>query len=381
MLKTKTEIDFSHPERTMVALACCAMLACQRQPEAPPVQSAPTVIAPIRVNHSQTPDVSSVSTTIAPQVTSQEAEPGVLVTARGDLNGDGTEEEVRLFSNGILHVGAGRLNGTTRIEGFHAPEPSTSSDRMPRIQIVDIDRRDSFREVMVTQFVDDEDPPPVVSFWTYREGSLRSMLSPRGGPQQMIGTGLNLSGNGVITIETSQCVRDADPQHQRNGLRERTIHRLVLTDGTYTHSDLMDSVTRTRTPADCAQMACPVVRVGRQERAVGEILRNLRGTSAETWQRLRIDPADAGEDGWLPLALSEEKREITHLDAIHVVADGQVVQAEGCASESLRASCVEGGDRMTLRSGDVVRFRFHVGHPQELVVWARGYYDSLGPGE
>jgi hypothetical protein len=302
----------------------------------------------------------------------------VVATARGDLDNDGVEDVVQLLSNGVLQV-EGAPRSMARIAGFRAPDSSTLPDRAPHIAIVDIDRRDVYREVLVTRFVDDEDPPPIISFWALRERQLRSMLDRNSRGQEIVGSALQIPGDGTVAFARSQCVRDRDETSGAPGIREHVSYRYVLADGSYPRSDLVESVSRTRAPADCIESACPLVRIEASGRAVGEVLRNLRGAGSEAWQRLRLDSSDVDADGVLRIEVVELKREVTQLDAIHVVADGRRISAQSCARERTLPMCEDDASRLTLQRGDSLHLEFHVGRVEHLELWARGYYDPLGP--
>jgi len=111
-----------------------------------------------------------------------------VATATGDLDRDGQAETVQLWSNGELRVYQGDFEITDEY-GHHAgllrqefsPQDLHVVD-LVEIDIVNIDRRDDQREVMVRlgPETDFYEASPQYSFWVYRDRRLMPMLARAG---------------------------------------------------------------------------------------------------------------------------------------------------------------------------------------------------------
>lgn len=310
--------------------------------------------------------------------------PRVLAETTGDLDGDGVVETVRLSSDGRMRVYHGARE---RLDAYGSPaaalspfEPDDYAQGTPALSVVDIDRGDRQRELMMLEAHGDEDPEGEFSFWVYREGRLWPMLRLVSTDARSVtlphGRRPTIAGDGTVRAVYQRCVRDADPSGRRTGISERVAVRLVLTDGVLPRAELMENIATSRRSSHCIQAACPVVRVGEHERAVGEILRDLRGESMERWQPLRLPTSEVDPEGYLTVTLREERRELTRLDGVYLEADGRRVEPEGCEGGA-RPWCAADGARATLSPGQSLRLRFRVGGARRLTLWAAGYYLPL----
>jgi hypothetical protein len=371
-----------------LSLLALALLACAARAAAPPATptvstvTAPPVAVPCVETARPTPPVTRAPT--APPEPPY-TPPRELASTRGDLDVDGTIETIKLYSDGGLRVFHGDQELTDangNIAGMLVPfELDTLSNGAPRLEVVDIDRSDRQRELMIMESHGDEDPDGEFSFWVYRERRFWSMLRRVSYEQRAVamhqGARPVIAGDGTVVVRRDHCVRDADAERHIPGLSERSTFRYVLTDGVMPRAELMENLRTERFTSQCIMAACPVVRVGAGAEAVGEILRDLRGASLERWQPLTIPASRVDTDGWLTVTLREEKHEVTHVDGVYLDVDGVRVEPEGCASNDAPAWCVADGARTTLPPGQSIRMRFRVGAAREVTLWATGYYDPL----
>lgn len=141
--------------------------------------------------------------------------------------------------------------------------------------------------------------------------------------------------------------------------------------------------------ASVTAVACPFVYLRRGEGWAyqGEILRELRRPSLEGAQTLALEldaqscPSRAGQ-ARVRVELAEEKREITHLDAVALeLADGRRVLPDACEAGGALAFCRRDGVRAVLEQGDTLELSFTI-EPDDcegrVRLWASGYYV---PGE
>jgi len=124
-------------------------------------------------------------------------------------------------------------------------------------------------------------------------------------------------------------------------------------------------------------LACPFVYVhtGEGPVFVGEILRNVIGKDRETTQTLEL-PVHLNEDGALRVRISEEKSEITYLDAVRLLVDGRAVLPDSCIATEA-AWCDVDGRYHLMQEGDLLELRFAVGEVPggaSVALEASGYY-------
>ena len=367
------------PRLALFALAPVACATHASSLPATPVVTTPPVAAPC-----VEPARPATAATPAPPEPPY-TPPRELASTRGDLDHDGTLETIKLYSDGGLRVFHGDQELTDahgNIAGTLVPfEADTLAGGAPRLEVVDIDRSDRQRELMVMEAHGDEDPDGEFSFWVYREGRFWSMLRRVSYDQRAVamhqGARPVIAGDGTVVVRRDHCVRDADTERHVPGITERSTFRYVLTDGVMPRAELMENLRTERFASQCIMAACPVVRVGASDEAVGEILRDLRGASHERWQSLTIPASRVDTDGWLTVTLREEKHEVTRVDGAYLEADGVCIEPEGCGSSDAPAWCVADGVRAVLPPGQSIRMRFRVGAAREITLWASGYYDPL----
>lgn len=128
------------------------------------------------------------------------------------------------------------------------------------------------------------------------------------------------------------------------------------------------------------EVACPYVYVkdasgGRHK--VGEILRELRGSSQRATQALRLPEVSRGQDV-LEIELSEEKAETTYLDAVWLEGGGHTLRPRACDdSADAPTYCDEDSEDMILSEGETLRLEFDLpagAHEHRWELVATGYY-------
>lgn len=276
-----------------------------------------------------------------------------------DLDGDGAPEDVELFSDGRLV-----LAGETYSFVLHHPMTRDQPEwRTAGIDIVDVRRGDGRRELLFWQHgPDDEDPPREHVFFSRVDGgtfvsdTVTAPVAP------------TIRGNGTIRFRFERCVRD--------GRSARSDIQLAMS-----RAGVIERVSESTRHVDsaCVFAACPTVIVG--GRRLGNILRHRRDASMEGEESLAL-PVDAVEAGTVTVTLRELEPETTHLDAIHLVVDGHVVQTRSCGGAPW---CASDGQHLTLRRGQEQVFVFELPcvhdaaacsrAPRELRLVARGYYE------
>ncbi len=123
--------------------------------------------------------------------------------------------------------------------------------------------------------------------------------------------------------------------------------------------------------------ACPFVYAaakGQPLRLQGEILRQLRASSLEGRQRLALDtPCDES----IAVRLAEHKPEITFLDEVYLEVDGARINPASCSSR--QAYCSDDGQYHRLEPDDVLDLTFEVERSscQSVSLVADGYYIPL----
>jgi len=310
--------------------------------------------------------------------------PAVLWSRSEDLDGDGVAEPVRLVTferfdatqrvdNGpdnlpigacvndrgdacrvILEVGAHR-------HGFDL-EPGYFGDLA--IKIIDVDRRDDRKEILLRRRPGGgEDPPYVFAVARYDGKTLAFQ-------ELWHGWGYNagkatINGDGRLVTVYDECPDVVTVAYRlgKAGLTEESRQSV-----------------RTRQPQDCA--ACPVVYVKERDGMGrrGEILRDLRAPALARNQSLALGlPArfvePRGDGSRVTLELREEKAETTYLDAVTLEVDGVHYAPLGCSGAGRH--CLADGVHHVMRQGETLRLTFDTAawRPGAAVrLWAQGYY-------
>ncbi len=323
-------------------------------------------------------DAAAVDRSVADASRSIDEDAPVAET-RGDLDGDGEVEAVAFFGDGLLRIGPHELRLQVRQNPAHA-----EGDRPRTVEVVRLDRRRNLLLLRLPLQPDEDSPDRLVVVAAHR-GTYAVAFEITDGRAP-----LRFPGDGTIRVlETHHgaCERAGFPERVQP---EEAVLRLGR-DGRF--------VERRRRPVGrrllCSEIpACPYVYVIEPAgpRRVGEILRHLRSAALYDEQSLSLGPpgALAVRSGVLEIELREEKREVTYLDAVHVVVDGQIVRPTACGAVPTDGDGVEqtycDADRSFHRiaQGEVLRLRFEL-PPQTssdpaaapALLVASGYYVPL----
>jgi hypothetical protein len=127
----------------------------------------------------------------------------------------------------------------------------------------------------------------------------------------------------------------------------------------------------TITLTDANGWACPWLYVfnGRDFERRTEILRNVREPATE------ITPLGTLPviDGVITLKIAEEKQEITTIDELYLVVDGQRIPAQAAPDIAARV-VAQDGDVLILTAGTSYEFRFAVPHADQVSLSVSGFY-------
>lgn len=173
-------------------------------------------------------------------------------------------------------------------------------------------------------------------------------------------------------VETAYCgPSELDSSQSSYARHRRRSDQVVLRLNAA--SDTIQRVTRTRSRWGACYdehiAACPFVDVvnGSETVRLGEILRNVR-YEAET-QSLTL-PNNGGP---MVVRISEEKREVTHLDEVHAWVGGVRFSPRVCQNEVPPSYCEADGHSTILETGDSLTLHFDL-PPGKAELVATGYY-------
>lgn len=183
----------------------------------------------------------------------------VIATATADFDGDGAEETVRLDDRGVFSL--------ARSDGNVAPNVGDVSDfsglsmdfyrpGAGPLTVIDLDRRDRRRELLLSSMRGDEDPDPELRVFFLRGGRLVSMLERTGTGDQGVyvphGTRPTTRGDGVLRFRYRRCVRDGRTSDGVGGVWLQTELWYVLADhGLGPGTALVENVRNTHAPGRC----------------------------------------------------------------------------------------------------------------------------------
>lgn len=358
----------------LAATATAMLLACGSSPRSPAV---PTTREPARVESEPPP-----TGELVPGATWEVD--GVLLRGAADLDGDGRTETIELVSRAARPDFARRESdpGPRIRVPVASCDPPRGADECPArlvagratleleiptgyfggasVELIDIDRSDARKELLLTQRGGTSEDPwyefRVVLYDGHR--LLLRELWHSGGYNSGVA---EVRGDGTLTLRYDECPDDSTVTYRLDGTALVETGRQVV---------------RTGDPSECA--ACPYVYLLAGDRFVrqGEILRNLNRASLAATQSLPLAHATAPA-GLLTVELREEKDETTFLDDVYLEVDGERVSPLECSAAPL-AYCAAGGDHHVLHRGDSLRLTFatavDVSAASPPRLYATGYY-------
>lgn len=296
-----------------------------------------------------------------------EAPVAIVLQSRADVDGAPGEEDLVLHADGTLV--AGRWQGKAELNGVNM---HWTPDEVA-LRVVMLDRQAGTRVVLLELPTDEEeDPPNRVQLFVMEDDRLRQVLdwTPGG-----YGLGrLEFPGDGSAEYVENGWTACDRAKHPATPV---PLERVTLRMTGAPRAEQLVEVKRTATEKlqRCDELAaCPLVYVlaGEQAIYVGELLRNLRGVAAYDRQTLAL-PAAGG--GTLRVRIAEEKPEVTHLDAIALSVDGELLLPVTCGRASRPDYCAVDQAAVLLGPGETLDLEFDVPRDAreiELVGW--GFY-------
>lgn len=272
-------------------------------------------------------------------------------------------------SASFLEVGGGPVFRRVRIDAGHpALYAYLTLSGGHRVFVRRDDRVDSLRGRSVHDF---EAPTP----WEGWSGHRHGWSQP---PSDEADRELRFPGDGTIrrvVHEGAFCRRserstDASSWEWWRGRRSEVVMRL---------DDARHRITSTHHRAgrwgECYEelvAACPFVDVAGADgewARVGEVLRNVRYDD-ET-QALALP---AASQSIRRVRLSEEKHEVTHLDAVHLEVNGIAIAPTSCRGSAPPAYCEVDGRPWVMHQGDTLELVFETDAPGSADLVATGHY-------
>lgn len=183
----------------------------------------------------------------------------MIASARADFDGDGAEETVRLDDRGVFSL--------VRPDGNIAPNVGDVSDfsglsmdayrgHGGPLTVIDLDRRDRRRELLLSSMRGDEDPEPEYRVFFLYGGRLVSMLERTGTDDRGVfvphGTQPIVRGDGVMRFRFRRCTQDSRSDDGAGGPWVQTDLWYVLADhGLGPGTSLVENVRTTHVPGRC----------------------------------------------------------------------------------------------------------------------------------
>ncbi len=289
--------------------------------------------------------------------------PKTLLAIEAEWDAEPGPDRIALFDDGRLTAGKeeGKANLPTSGGYFF--------DEQARLDIARLGHPKHERVLVVAiPTGDEEDPANVYQLFVSEGGALKKIWEATVGTYGVVP--LEFPGDGSVEYledDWTACERAKFPVQVA---RKQVVLRIGK-------GGMLREVKRRPTAKiqKCGELAaCPFVYVAHDGAWAlqGEILRNLRGAAAYGLQTL---PLPVPRDGVLRVRIAEEKDEVTRLDAIEIVADGEVLPLRACTAEVQPAWCRIDRAPTVLRRGDVLELEVQVPDGAEQIeLRAAGYY-------
>lgn len=351
----------------IAGLAVALAAACNQQPvrapaasgpERPASGSAPVARDSVRRVGAAAPSEGATTGSAAPST----GEP--LLRAEYDLDGQAGAELVALYPDGVLRAGAAAGRAELTEAG-----PFWMKERAA-LRVVAL-RAGQPAVLLVLPTSDEEDPASRFQLFQLAGGRLERVLDIA--PGFASAERLSFPGDGTVRyVETpDQACRRAGPQASSAPLRE-VIYEWAA-------AKVVERSRKTGRKVRCAAdalMACPYVYVGSEGQPAGEVLRNVRSREDARLQGLALGTSS---ESALRVVIREQKPEISHLDEVFLLIDGQRVDSRSCQGARPPAYCVRDGDSVRLAPGQELALEFTLpAVGVRPLLMARGYYEPLG---
>ncbi|MCP3973468.1 MAG: hypothetical protein GY720_03130, partial [bacterium] len=259
--------------------------------------------------------------------------------------------------------------GSAQGQADFSPEEYEWITPSATLEVIELGASQHPEALLLTTPVDEaEDPPNRTQLFVSDGKLLRRILNQSYGVYNV--TELDFLGDG-----TFEYTEDGWTACGRLDFPETTVVQEVVTVGLTDGAEMSEIGRRpSELTQDCNNLAaCPYVYVlgVEGEELIGEILRNVRGRDAYTTQGLELPT----QHGLLHIQLREEKEEVTYLDAIALLVDGEKILPRACGDGSDLGHCSIDGISLRLDEGDVLDLWFEVPPgATSLELNATGYY-------
>jgi hypothetical protein len=287
--------------------------------------------------------------------------PRVLLKAE-DLLHNGNSLPVFLDANHVLHVGEMQAS----IDQLH-PEAFFWNEQA-QLSVVKLSAHEQ-AVLLATPTHDDEDPPNRYQLFLLRDEGLRRVYDKAIGVYGV--SPLRVPGDGSLRFVEDGWTACERMKYPAKAIQQEVVLRLDANERAMVEqrrNNTSDSMV-------CDDLAaCPYVYeiddTGKTR--LGEILRNIRGREASATQSLSLSSRNTGP---LRLLVTEEKVEVTFLDALYVRAGGKTYWPTTCREANAPAYCRADGKAHVLRQGMTIDLEFAIpdGVEREAII-AEGYY-------
>lgn len=226
---------------------------------------------------------------------------------------------------------------------------SHNSDYETEFKIVDINKTDTLKELLITYYEPaDEDPSKIHSIFRYFGNKL--LTETKFNSEGYSGGKLEIIDNKIII------------NHKTN---PETIGTYTLSNYFFKNTDMFIG------EETLFQAACPYVylKVGHDFIYKGEIIRNLIGKNSENLQKLELGHS---KDEKIIVRITEEKKETSYLNFIALECNGEIITP---IKNSKNLNVLIDDDKyLILKKGEYVDFEFKIPKNSKNYLVGKGYY-------
>jgi hypothetical protein len=277
-----------------------------------------------------------------------------------DLDGDGVNEKIKVVVLDENYFKEKNIKGQylakliiNEIDYDLVFNRSIDSFYKDSIQVIDVDKRDKLKELLITQFEPgtEEDPSQIHSVFRYFGNKLltETFIKSEG-----------YGGGGLNFVENKlEVTHKNDPK----------------TIGTYVLSNyFLDNTNMFVGEESGIPAACPYVylKSGNEFLYKGEIIRNLIGKNSETLQRLDLGYS---KNEKIIIRIKEEKKEVSYLNFIAIEINGKVIFP---SKNSKNTNLISDDNKyIKLKQGEYIDLEFTVKCNSKIKLIGKGYYVPL----